>query len=75
LSTIASIFGAQNGQLSTTSKATVIVTAVCTGVLGILAGFYSLWLVRRVKVRHDHEVGKERAGKYGEGVVDLSKRK
>ncbi|KAF9561691.1 hypothetical protein CPC08DRAFT_635053 [Agrocybe pediades] len=75
LSTIASILGAQHGDLSTNSKSTLIVTAASTGVLGILAGFYSLWLVRRVKARHDREVGKERAGKHGEGVVDLSKRR
>jgi hypothetical protein len=28
------------------------------------------WLVRRVKQRHDREVGMQRAGKRGEGVVD-----
>lgn len=59
----------------TSSKATLIVTAASTGTLGLLTAFYSLWLVRRVKARHDKEVGKERAGKYGEGVVDLSKRR
>jgi len=75
LSTISSLFGAQHGQLSTPSKSTLIVTSAATGVLGILSGFYMFWLIRRVKARHDREVGKERAGKYGEGVVDLSKRR
>ncbi|KAF8908163.1 hypothetical protein CPB84DRAFT_1767462, partial [Gymnopilus junonius] len=75
LSTLASLFGAQHGQLSTTSKSTLIVTSAATGVLGILSGFYMFWLIRRVKARHDREVGKERAGKYGEGVVDLSKKR
>lgn len=32
------------------------------------------WLVRRVKQRHDREVGMLRAGKRGEGVVDFSTR-
>ncbi|KDR70238.1 hypothetical protein GALMADRAFT_76439 [Galerina marginata CBS 339.88] len=75
LSTIANIFGVQNGELSKTSKVTVIVTTAATGVLGILTLFYMFWLVRRVKANHDREVGKERAGKYGEGVVDLSKKR
>ena len=73
ISTMANIFGVQHGELSTTSKITIIVTAASTGVLGILTGIYSLWLVRRVKSQHDKEVGKQRTGKYGEGVVDLSK--
>ncbi|KAF8960649.1 hypothetical protein BDZ97DRAFT_1665556, partial [Flammula alnicola] len=75
LSTVANIFGAQHGELSTTSKSTLIVVGASTGVFGIFTGFYMFWLVRRVKARHDSEVGKERAGKYGEGVVDLSKKK
>jgi len=75
LSTIVNLFGVQHGQLSTTSKSTVIVTSASSGVFGILTLFYSLWLVRRVKARHDREVGKQRAGQHGEGVVDLSKRR
>ncbi|KAF8154712.1 hypothetical protein B0H34DRAFT_717552 [Crassisporium funariophilum] len=75
ISTIVNIFGVQHGELSTTSKVTIVVTTVSTGVFGLLTLIYSLWLVRRVKARHDRDVGKERAGKYGEGVVDLSKRK
>ena len=75
ISTIANIFGAQHGQLSKTSKITIGVTASSTVVLGTLTAIYSLWVVRRVKSKHDSEVGKQRAGKHGEGVVDLSKRK
>ncbi|KAH8105433.1 hypothetical protein BXZ70DRAFT_920852 [Cristinia sonorae] len=75
LSTIASIFGAQHGQLSTTSKSTLIVTGACTGVFLILTGIYAGWLVRRVKRKHDKEVGMQKAGKHGEGVVDVSKRR
>jgi len=75
LSTLASIFGAQHGQFSKTSKSTLIVTGASTVVFGILTAFYALWLVRRVKVRHDREVGKQTVGKYGEGAVDVSTRK
>ncbi|KAF9527240.1 hypothetical protein CPB83DRAFT_768941 [Crepidotus variabilis] len=75
LSTIASIFGAQHGQLSTTSKSTLIITTASSGVFLVLTAVYSLWLVRRVKRRHDREVGTERTGKHGEGVVDVSKRR
>jgi len=75
ISTMANIYGVQHGQLSRTSKITIIVTAASTGVLGILTATYSFWLLKRVKSKHDREVGKERAGKHGEGVVDLSKRK
>ena len=74
ISTMANVYGAQHGELSTTSKITIIVTATSTGVLGILTGIYTFWLVRRIKSQHDRTVGKQRAGKHGEGVVDLSKR-
>ncbi|KAF9044384.1 hypothetical protein BJ165DRAFT_1347953 [Panaeolus papilionaceus] len=75
VSTLASIFGAQNGELSKTSHITVIVLAASTGTFLILVGFYSLWFVRRIKAKHDKQVGQSVAGKYGEGGVDLSKRK
>ncbi|KAF8811103.1 hypothetical protein BYT27DRAFT_6454903 [Phlegmacium glaucopus] len=75
LSTVANVFGVQGGGFSSSSKVTIIVTGASTGVLGILTAIYSFWLLKRVKSKHDREVGKERAGKHGEGVVDLSKRK
>ncbi|PPR07871.1 hypothetical protein CVT24_005608 [Panaeolus cyanescens] len=75
LSTLASIFGAQNGQLSGTSRVTVIVLAVSSGTFLLLVAFYSLWFVRRIKAKHDKQVGKSSTGKFGEGGVDLSKRK
>jgi len=75
ISTMANVFGAQHGELSTTSKVTIIVTASSTGILGILTLIYTFWVVKRVKSRHDRAVGKSRAGKHGEGVTDLSKRK
>lgn len=36
---------------------------------------YQFVLIRGIKKQHDAEMGKQRAGKHGEGVVDLSKRK
>ena len=74
ISTIANVYGVQHGELSTTSKVTIIVTSVSTGVLGMLTAIYTFWLVRRIKSQHDRTVGKQRTGKHGEGVVDLSKR-
>jgi len=37
-------------------------------------GVYLLWLIGRVKRKHDKAVGKQKAGTFGEGVVDLSTR-
>ncbi|KAJ7767180.1 hypothetical protein B0H16DRAFT_1308589 [Mycena metata] len=72
LSTVASIFGTQGSTLSVASKSTIIVTATIAGVCGILTGVY-MFLIRGIKKQHDQEVGKQRAGKHGEGVVDMSK--
>lgn len=74
LSTLASIYGTQGGKLGTTSLSTLIVTGSLTGVFGLLTGIYLLWFVRRVKAKHDREVGMERRGKHGEGLVDVSTR-
>ena len=74
LSTLSSIFGAQHGQFSMTSRITIIVTGGSTMIFGVLTAFYALWLLRRVKARHNREVGKQVAGKYGEGKVDISTR-
>jgi len=75
LSTLANLFGVQKGDLVTSSKVTVIVVSVATGVTGILTIIYALWLVRRVKAKHDRTHGRETTGKFGEGVVDTTTRK
>jgi NADH:ubiquinone oxidoreductase subunit H len=75
ISTLANIYGVQHGDFSTSSKSTLTVTTASTAVFLVFTAFYTFWLVRRVKARHDRQVGKERAGKFGEGVVDVSKRK
>ncbi|RDB26836.1 hypothetical protein Hypma_005368 [Hypsizygus marmoreus] len=75
ISTIANIYGVQHGEFSTTSKTTIIVTGVSTFICGVGTLFYSLWKIRRVKKRHDQEIGKERAGRHGEGFVEKMERK
>ncbi|KAJ7157637.1 hypothetical protein C8R43DRAFT_883320 [Mycena crocata] len=75
LSTLASVLGSQDATLSVSSKSTIIVTSAVAGITGGLTGFYLLVLIRRIKKQHDEEVGKQRAGKHGEGFVDVTKRK
>lgn len=75
LTTIASVYGAQSGRFTATSETTIVVTGVTTLACGTLVAFYSLWKLRIVKKRHDMEIGKERAGLHGEGIVEEVKRK
>lgn len=70
IGTIVNVYGVQHGEFSTTSTSTLVVTAVITVICGGLTGFYSLWKLRRVKKRHERTVGKEKAGKFGEGIVE-----
>jgi pilus assembly protein TadC len=75
LSTLSSVLGTQHATLSISSKSTIIVTSAIAGVCGILTAFYMFVLIRNIKKQHDREVGKQRAGKHGEGFADLTKRK
>ncbi|KAJ7097772.1 hypothetical protein B0H15DRAFT_772621 [Mycena belliarum] len=75
LSTLASVLGSQDATLSISSKSTIIVTSSLAGICGGLTAFYMFVLIRRIKKQHDEEIGKQRAGKHGEGFVDVSKRK
>ncbi|KIK01188.1 hypothetical protein K443DRAFT_99177 [Laccaria amethystina LaAM-08-1] len=70
ISTLANAFGAQHGTFSRTARVTIAVTSVVAFVCAVLVLVYSLWVLRRVKVKHDREVGIERAGKHGEGRVE-----
>ncbi|PFH51620.1 hypothetical protein AMATHDRAFT_142240, partial [Amanita thiersii Skay4041] len=74
ISTIANVYGVQDGQFSTTSKVTIIVTVVSTAVCGVLCLFYMFWMIRKVKKEHDEAVGKQRAGRHGEGIIERIKR-
>jgi len=69
ISTLTNVYGVQHGEFSTTSKVTIAVTTGSAFVCGVLTLFYSLWKLRNVKKQHDREVGKERAGKHGEGIL------
>lgn len=75
ISTLANVYGVQHGEFSTPSKITIAVTGATTLVCGILVMFYGFWKLSGVKKRHDRTVGKERAGKHGEGIIDQAKRK
>ena len=70
ISTLANVLGAQHGTFSRTASVTIAVTSVIAFVCGVLVLVYSLWVLRRVKAKHDREVGIERAGKHGEGRVE-----
>ncbi|EGN94404.1 hypothetical protein SERLA73DRAFT_188270 [Serpula lacrymans var. lacrymans S7.3] len=69
ISTITSVYGGHQGEFTTTSKSTIIVTAAVALVCGVLTGWYQFWKLRLVKKQHDKEVGRELTGKHGEGVL------
>lgn len=75
VSTLASVLGVHHATFSVSSKSTIIVTGGLMVICGVLTLFYMFFMIRRVKKKHDEEIGKQRAGKHGEGVVDVSKRK
>jgi hypothetical protein len=45
------------------------VTTIIAGICGAFVAVYQFWLVGAIKRKHDREVGREGAGKHGEGVV------
>ncbi|KIJ08999.1 hypothetical protein PAXINDRAFT_88102 [Paxillus involutus ATCC 200175] len=73
ISTLASIYGAQAGTFGAAEKSTVIVTGVIAGICGLLVIIYQFVLLRNLKKEHDREVGVEKAGKHGEGVLGEKK--
>jgi len=75
VSTLASVLGIHHASFSVSSKSTIIVTSGLTVICGVLTLFYMFILLRGVKKKHDEEVGKQRAGKHGEGALDLARRK
>jgi hypothetical protein len=72
-STLASVYGAQNGVFTGSSIPTIAATGGCTVVCGILAAWYTWVMLGRVKRRHEEAVGKEEAGAHGEGIVRAAK--
>ncbi|KAF8664203.1 hypothetical protein AX16_000766 [Volvariella volvacea WC 439] len=75
ISTLVNIFGVHQGEFSSAGTVTIIVTSGTAIICGILMSVYNFWLLKGVKREHIWTVGKERAGKHGEGKVDLSKRR
>ncbi|TFK24119.1 hypothetical protein FA15DRAFT_593043, partial [Coprinopsis marcescibilis] len=69
ITTLVNVYGAQDGQFSTTAKVTIIVVSSTAGACGLLLLFYQLWLLRRVRAEHDRIVGEQAAGKHGEGIL------
>ncbi|KDQ51829.1 hypothetical protein JAAARDRAFT_139558 [Jaapia argillacea MUCL 33604] len=70
ISMLVNLFGAHHGALSASSETTLIVISVSTGICGFLTAYYSLWKLRLVKVAHERQIGRERAGKHGEGYIE-----
>jgi len=68
ISTLANVYGQQHHQFSSTSKSTIVVTGATALICGVFTLGYKYWKLAGVKRRHDLEVGRERAGKHGEGV-------
>ncbi|EIW75734.1 hypothetical protein CONPUDRAFT_65699 [Coniophora puteana RWD-64-598 SS2] len=75
ISTLTSVFGAQHGVFTATSKSTIIVTGAVAGICAALFGFYQFVLVRRIRREHQKTVGIEMAGRHGEGVVGEVRRR
>lgn len=69
ISVLSNIYGVQHGTYSTTSESAIIVTVAVAVVCGCLILLYQFWLLRNIKKEHDREVGVERAGKHGEGIL------
>nr|GAT58924.1 predicted protein [Mycena chlorophos] len=75
VSTLVNVYGVQHGEFSKTAKVTIIVTCASAIVCGSLTLFYTLFLLKRVRRAHNRKVGRERAGRHGEGFLEEIKRK
>ncbi|KAJ7182718.1 hypothetical protein C8R43DRAFT_1229019 [Mycena crocata] len=75
ISTLVNVYGGQHGVFVTTSRVTIIVTVAAAVLCGALTLTYSLFMLKNVKKADDRQVGQERAGKHGEGILEGIKRK
>ncbi|CAK5262248.1 unnamed protein product [Mycena citricolor] len=75
VSTLVNVYGVQHGEFIGSSKVTLIVTVAAALICGTLTLLYSAVFLRGVKRMHDREVGRERAGQHGEGIIEEIKRK
>lgn len=74
ISTLANVYGSQAGGFSSSAESTIIVTGSLTVICGILVLVYQFGLIRNLRLEHEREVGVEKAGKHGEGVLGEQKR-
>ncbi|KAJ6598459.1 hypothetical protein DFH09DRAFT_1258483 [Mycena vulgaris] len=75
VSTLVNVYGVQHGVFVTSSKVTIIVTVAAAALCGGLTLLYSMVMLKNVKKAHNQEVGRERAGRHGEGILEGLKRK
>ncbi|KAJ7176699.1 hypothetical protein C8R46DRAFT_1174264 [Mycena filopes] len=75
ISTLVNVYSAQHGQFVATSRITIIVTVVATVICGALTALYSMVKLKKVREAHNREVGREAAGRHGEGILEEIKRK
>ncbi|KAJ7217392.1 hypothetical protein B0H12DRAFT_1032126 [Mycena haematopus] len=75
ISTLANVYNAQHGEFVATSKITIIVTIVAAAICGGLTLLYSMVRLRKAKQAHNRQVGREQAGRHGEGIVVRMTRK
>ncbi|KAJ7319065.1 hypothetical protein DFH08DRAFT_970962 [Mycena albidolilacea] len=75
ISTLVNVYSAQHGEFVETSKITIIVTVVSAVVCGGLTLLYSMVKLKSVREAHNRRVGRERAGRHGEGILEEIKRK
>lgn len=69
ISVLSNIYGVQHGAYSTTSESAIIVTVAVAVVCACLILIYQFWLLGNIKKEHNREVGAERAGEHGEGIM------
>ncbi|KAJ6551388.1 hypothetical protein B0H19DRAFT_1157441 [Mycena capillaripes] len=75
ISTLVNVYSAQHGEFVKTSKITIIVTVGAAAICGGLTLLYSMYKLKKVREAHNREVGRERAGRHGEGILEEIKRK
>lgn len=69
ISVLSNIYGVQHGTYGTTSESAIIVTVAVAVVCACLIVIYQFWLLGNIKKEHNREVGVERAGEHGEGIM------
>lgn len=74
ISTLTNVYGSQNGVFSSSAKSTIIVTGALAVICALLVLGYHFGLIRNLRLEHEREVGVEKAGRHGEGILGEKKR-